>query len=169
MWRIPSRTLVLFILVWPNTLSAPATQEQNVVGTWNLELNFGPGAPTFNYWVVIENSPGFEELHISPSGSFGSGVVAGPCELGPLGRANGLTWRLRPPTGIGLAFEVMSRRTPATIILRGEEKGDGHFEGTAIIIGEGTDPATEDFDPQIGFEVNLGHFSLRRAEAPCSG
>lgn len=167
MWR--TRILVLLILVWPNTLYAPAIQEQNVGGTWNLELNVGPGAPTFNYWVVIESSPGFEELHISPSGSFGSGLVVGPCELGPLGRANGLTWRLRPPTGIGLTFEVMSRRTPATIILRGEEKDDGHFEGTAIIIGEDTNPATGDFDPQIGFEVNRGYFGLRRAEVPCSG
>lgn len=170
-----TRILAVASLLVVSSLTAPVSRSQvsfDFKGTWYLTLNFGPGAPTFNYGVVAEASPGFLDLAIQPNDNFGGGLVIGPCQFGPLGRASGMTWRGTPltgadATGVSLTFEVPSGRTPSTIVLRGDFMTPNRIEGTAIIIGDNTNASASDFDPNVGYDVNLGTFVLERADSPC--
>ncbi|MBI3951982.1 MAG: hypothetical protein HY314_16170 [Acidobacteria bacterium] len=174
-------TLVLALVVFAllSAFNVPISRGQSspsFVGTWKLTLDFSPG-PVFTYGVVARESKGFKpEDFLGPQANpnIGDGLVIGPCELGPSGKANGLTWRHTPKagspaTGVELVFTTTSRSSPSSTIIRGPFSADGNrIEGKAIVVGDNTDPATVTppnvFDSTIGRDVTLIPFVLERME-----
>jgi len=186
MLRKTTLVLALVTFVFFSAFNVPVSQGQiqsRFAGVWKLTIDFdGPNAnnaPIFTYAVVAQESPGFKPDDGGPDHNpvLGGGFVIGPCELGPAGKANGLTWRQTPfagdpATGVSLTFDTTSRSSPSTTIMRGPFSADGNrIEGPAIIIGDISDPNHADADPRVGFNVSRagGTFVLERVQSITCG